>query len=111
MKFEDVVRGVVSSPARVNACSSKDFNHVGEAEVYRIRRGRSQCGRGNVGCRGLRRSSANRTTRGRGREAYDQFFTSTDGMTANLGPPIPVIDSHNSLEELVVKFEWGSLVG
>ena len=63
MKFEDVVRGVVSSPAGVNACRSKNFDHVGEAEIYSIRRGRSQCGRGDVGCRRLRRSSANRTTR------------------------------------------------
>ena len=32
-------------------------------------------------------------------------------MTANLEtPPISVIDSHNSLEELVIKFEWDSLV-
>ena len=32
-------------------------------------------------------------------------------MTANLEtPPISVIDSHNSLEELVIKFESDSLV-
>ena len=34
MKFEDVFWGVVSSTARVNTCSSKNFNHVGDAEVY-----------------------------------------------------------------------------
>ena len=32
-------------------------------------------------------------------------------MTADLEtPPIPVINSYNSLEELVVEFEWSSLV-
>ena len=48
-KFEDVFRGVMSSPAGVNAGRSKNFDHVGEAEIYSIRRGRSQCGRGDVG--------------------------------------------------------------
>ena len=49
MKFEDVVRGVVSSPAGINACRSKNFDHVEEAEIYSVRRSRSQCGRGDVG--------------------------------------------------------------
>ena len=49
MKFEDVVGSVVSTTARVNTCSSKNFNHMRDAEVYRIRRGGSQCGRGDVG--------------------------------------------------------------
>ena len=49
MMFEDVFRGVVSLPAGVNACRSKNFDHVGEAEIYSIRRSRSQCGREDVG--------------------------------------------------------------
>ena len=49
MKFEDVFWGVVSSTARVNTCSSKNFNHVGDAEICRVRGGGSQCGRENVG--------------------------------------------------------------
>ena len=49
MKFEDVFRGVMSSPAGINAGRSKHFDHVGEAEIYSIRRGRSQCGREDVG--------------------------------------------------------------
>ena len=49
VKFEDVVRGVVSSPAGINACRSKDFDHVGEAEIHSVRRSRSQCGGGDVG--------------------------------------------------------------
>ena len=61
----------MSTTAGVNTCSSKNFNHVRDAEVYRIRRGGSQSGRGDVGCRGLRRRSANRATRGQGCEAYD----------------------------------------
>ena len=32
-------------------------------------------------------------------------------MTADLEtPPIFVINSHNSLEELIIEFEWSSLV-
>ena len=34
------------SPAGVNASLSKDLDHVGEAEICCIRRGRSQCRRG-----------------------------------------------------------------
>ena len=63
MEFEDVFRGVMSSPAGVDAGPSKNFDHVGEAEIYSIRRGGSQCERGDVGGRRLRRSSANRNTR------------------------------------------------
>ena len=97
VKFEDVVGRVVSTTAGVNTCSSKNFDHVRDAEVYRIRRGRPQGRRGDVGCRGLRRSSANRATGGQGCEAYDKFFTTTNGMAAKL-------------EELVIKFEWDRLV-
>ena len=49
MEFEDVFRGVMSSPAGVDAGPSKNFDHVGEAEIYSIRRGGSQCERGDVG--------------------------------------------------------------
>ena len=63
MKFEDVFGGVMPSPAGVNACRSKNFDHVGEAEICSVRRGRSQCGRGDVGGRGLRWRSTNPATR------------------------------------------------
>ena len=46
MKFEDVFGGVMPSSAGVNASLSKDLDHVGEAEICCIRRGRSQCRRG-----------------------------------------------------------------
>ena len=49
MKFEDVFGGVMPSPAGVNACRSKNFDHVGEAEICSVRRGRSQCERGDAG--------------------------------------------------------------
>ena len=61
MKFEYVFGGVMPSPAGVNASLSKDLDHVGEAEICCIRRGRSQCRRGHWWC-----------------EADDQFFASTD---------------------------------
>ena len=38
----------MSSPAGVNAGRSKNFDHAGEAEIDSIRRGGSQCGRGDV---------------------------------------------------------------
>ena len=63
MKFEDVFGGVMPSPAGVNACRSKNFDHVGEAEICSVRRGRFQCGRGDVGGRGLRWRSTNPATR------------------------------------------------
>ena len=111
VKFEDVVGRVVSTTAGVNTCSSKNFDHVRDAEVYRIRRGRPQGRRGDVGCRGLRRSSANRATGGQGCEAYDKFFTTTNGMAAKLeAPPVSIINSYDSLKELVIKFEWDRLV-
>ena len=75
MKFEDVVGRVVSTTAGVNTCSSKNFDHVRDAEVYRIR-------------------SAYRATRGQGCEAYDKFFTTTNGMAAKLeAPPVSIINS------------------
>ena len=52
MKFEYVFGGVMPSPAGVNASLSKDLDHVGEAEICCIRRGRSQCRRGDVCGRG-----------------------------------------------------------
>ena len=54
MKFEYVFGGVMPSPAGVNASLSKNLDHVGEAEICCVRRGRSQCRRGDVGGRGLR---------------------------------------------------------
>ena len=78
MKFEDVFGGVMSSSAGVNASLSKDLDHVGEAEICCIRRGRSQCRRGDVCGRGLRRCSTNPVTRHWWCEADDQFFASTD---------------------------------
>ena len=43
VKFEYVFGGVMPSPAGVNASRSKNFDHVGEAEICCVRRGRSQC--------------------------------------------------------------------
>ena len=43
MKFEYVFGGVMPSPAGVNASRGKNFDHVGEAEICSVRRGRSQC--------------------------------------------------------------------
>ena len=78
MKFEDVFGGVMPSSAGVNASLSKDLDHVGEAEISCIRRGRSQCRRGDVCGRGLRLCSTNPVTRNWWCEADDQFFASTD---------------------------------
>ena len=78
MKFEYVFGGVMPSPAGVNASLSKDLDHVGEAEICCIRRGGSQCRRGDVCGRGLRRCSTNPATRHGWCEADDQFFASTD---------------------------------
>ena len=63
VKFEYVFGGVMPSPAGVNASCSKNFDHVGEAEICCVRRGRSQCGRGDVGGRGLRWRSTDPATR------------------------------------------------
>ena len=54
VKFEYVFGGVMPSPAGVNASLSKNLDHVGEAEICCVRRGRSQCRRGDVCGRGLR---------------------------------------------------------
>ena len=78
VKFEYVFGGVMPSPAGVNASLSKDLDHVGEAEICCIRRGRSQCRRGDVCGRGLRQCSTNPATRHWWCEADDQFFASTD---------------------------------
>ena len=77
MKFEYVFGGVMPSPAGVNASLSKDLDHVGEAEICCILRGRSQCRRGDVCGRG-RQCSTNPATRHWWCEADDQFFASTD---------------------------------
>ena len=71
MKFEDVFRGVMPSPAGVNACLSKNFDHVGEAEVCSVRGGRSQCRRGDISGRGLRWRSPDPATRCWGCESDD----------------------------------------
>ena len=71
MKFEDVFRGLMPSPAGVNACLSKNFDHVGEAEVCSVRGGRSQCRRGDISGRGLRWRSPDPATRCWGCEADD----------------------------------------
>ena len=97
MKFEYVFGGVMPSPAGVNASLSKDLDHVGEAEICCIRRGRSQCRRGDVCGRGLRQCSTNPATR---------HWWCEDLKT----PPIFVINCHDSLEEVVIEFEWGRLV-
>ena len=102
---------IVSTTAGVNTRGSENLDHVRDAEVDRIRRGRFKGRRRYVGCACLRRSGADSAAGGQGCEAYDKFFTTTDGMAAELeATPVSVINSYYSLKELVIKFGWDRLM-
>ena len=112
VKFEDVSAKISAAASRIDARTSEYFDHGRRAKVDCKGGCWLQRGGRDISSLGWGGSGANGGARRHWSEAEDKFFAPSNGVTTYLESPVTtlVINGHNDLEELVIKFERGRLV-